>query len=111
MATSRYNPFRKIASLNRETADKYGAVAAWWRHVHEAGFQCSPEHEARDGQCFVLRNTWATQKRLVKSGSSPYLDDIDGPGETPGCRCWAEFVYDLGELPDAMLTRKGEKQL
>lgn len=98
-----------VSSINRTIADQYGAVAAKWRHVHEANYDARPEHEARDGVVYLLRDTWATQKGLVKPGGKPYLDDIDQPAEKPYCRCWAEYIYDLGELPDDMLTRKGKE--
>jgi|GEM_PF-6919458 len=100
---------KQISTLNRRIADEYGAIAAKWRHVHEDNYIGRPKHEARDGEYFLIRDTWATQKGLVKPGKRPYLDDIDQPGHLPSCRCWAEYIYDLGELPEDMLTRKGRK--
>lgn len=97
---------KQIASINRADADAYGAVAVKWRHPqylpHQRACDECPDHKERDGKYFLLKGTWATEKRLVKRGANPYYDDIDQVAERSGCQCWAEYIYDLDELPEDM---------
>lgn len=97
---------REIAATNRAVADQYGAVAVKWRHPkylpeHQWQDGC-PAHKELDGQYFLIKDTWATKKGSVKRGSNPYYDDIEQVGQRSGCLCWAEYVYDITELPEDM---------
>jgi len=59
-----------------------GAIAAVWRHVREGGgYQARPEHEARNGKIFVVRDNWALLKGLMKLAGAQYTDQIEAPGE------------------------------
>ncbi len=96
-----------IENISAIVAEQSGAIAAKWRHVHQAGYDGRPEHEARDGQWFVLRDSWAVKEGLVKRGN--YSDTIDQPAEAPFCRCWWEYATSLSDLPPDLLTIKGQK--
>ena len=97
-----------VANVNHILALQSGAIAMKWRHVHQPGYDGRPEHIARDGQIFLLKDSWAKEKGLVRKGPNPYYDDIDQVSFLPFCRCWAEFKVSLSELPDEMLTKKGK---
>ena len=100
-----------IANVNHIIGIQSGAIAVKWRHVHQAGYDGRPEHEARDGEFFVLRESWAREKGLVKKGPNPFYDDIEQVSVAPFCRCWAEFKVSLSQLPKEFLTQKGMKIL
>ncbi len=100
-----------VANVNHIIGVQSGAIAVKWRHVHQAGYDGRPEHEARDGQIYVLKDSWAREKGLVKAGSNPFYDDIDQVSVAPFCRCWAEFKISLSQLPEDCLTAKGKKTL
>ena len=97
-----------IANVNHIIALQSGAIAMRWRHVHQPGYDGRPEHIERDGEYFLLKDSWAKDKGLVRKGPNPYYDDIDQVSTLPFCRCWAEFKTSLSELPDDMLTKKGK---
>ena len=102
----------KLASaVNQTIAEGNGAIAAQWHHVHEANYDARPEHVARDGKVYLIRDSWAHQKGLVKPNAQGYMDDIDKPSELPFCRCKATYMYALSRLPDDMLTAKGRELL
>jgi hypothetical protein len=100
-----------VSSLNDILATDGGAIAAIWEHVHQRGYDGRPEHVARDTQVFLIRNSWAHSQGLVKAGRDEFTDQIEQPAELPFCRCRYRYVYALGKVPAAMLTKKGEKAL
>ena len=101
-----------VASLNRIVAEGGGAIAAKWRsHKHQLNYNGRPEHNARDGHIFLIRNSWEQEKGLVKAGPDGYTDEIEEPGQLVFCRCAYVFMYSIGQLPDAMLTDKGREEL
>ncbi len=97
------------ADLSNVIAMSEGAIAAVWHHHHVT--YPRPEHLDRDGQVFLIRDSWAHQKGLVKAVSGRYVDTIERPGELPLCRCDYEYRYDLRDLPAEMLTAKGRAEL
>lgn len=100
-----------VANVQQTIAEDNNAIGFIWRHVHQAGYDARPEHEARDGQFFALRNNWAIQAGLMKHGPNPYSDEIESVGELPYCRCWALWVYNIRDLPPECLTEKGRNQI
>lgn len=97
-----------IAAIHETIAQGGGAIAAKWRHVHQAGYNGRPDHEARDQKVFLLRGSWAHRDGLVKPDrSAGYTDDIERVGQLPFCRCWYVYFYNLRDLPAEMLTAKG----
>ena len=100
-----------ISNVNHMIGIQSGAIAVKWRHVHQAGYDGRPEHEARDGEYFLLKESWAKEKGFVKKGPNPYYEDIDQAAALPFCRCWVEYKISLSQLPDDMLTKKGRKAM
>lgn len=87
-----------------------GAIAAEWRHIHQAGYDGRPEHVARDGRVFAIRDSWAWNQGLIKH-SWPTTDSIDRPAEKPFCQCSFRYLSSLRRVPDEMLTRRGQDWL
>jgi len=99
------------AAVNEIIATDGGAIAGVWKHVLEANYDARPEHEARDGTIFVVRDNWALKDGLMKLAGAQYTDQIEQPGELVYCRCHYQFIYALRSLPERMLTAKGRMKL
>lgn len=96
------------ASVNDIIAKDGGAIAMKWHHIHPgAHYQSRPEHLARNGKIFLIRDSWAHQDGLVKPAGRKYLDEIDQPGEFVSCSCSGVYLYSPSELPPDMWTEKG----
>ena len=100
-----------IANVQQTIAEDNNALGFVWRHVHQAGYDARPEHEARDGKFFAIRGNWAIEAGLMKRGPNPYSDEIDMVGVAPFCRCWAVYLYNIRDLPDDCLTQKGREHI
>lgn len=96
------------AAVNNIVATDGGAVALMWHHVKEQNYDARPEHLARDGRVFILRDSWADENGLIKG---VYYDTVDAVAEAPFCRCSAVYQFNLRDLPDENLTRKGKEAL
>lgn len=100
------------ASINEVMAQEGGAIAVVWHsHWRQAGYAFRPDHKERDKQVYAVRGSWAYEDGLAKKGDAGWYDDITAVAEEPFCRCYAEFIYNLRDLPKAMLTKKGEETL
>lgn len=96
------------ASINDILATDGGAIAMQWQHIVPGPhYDSRPEHLARDGKIFLIRNSWAHKDGLVKPAGHPYLDEIDPPGMKIFCSCTGTYLYSLRALPSEMLTEKG----
>lgn len=102
-----------VAAVNDIVATDGGAIAARWHHVKEGppAYASRPQHVARNGKVYLVRNSWAQREGLVKPGRAGYTDEITQPAEEVYCSCWYEFLYNLRELPRDMLTAKGAATL
>lgn len=103
----------KLANtINEIVAVDGGAIAGIWHsHYRESGYDYRPEHKVRDGRIYVLRDNWALKKGLMKLGAEKYYDQITAAGSEVYCRCYMEFIYNLRDLPDHMITAKGKEAL
>lgn len=100
------------ASINQVVAADGGAIALIWHsHWRQAGYAYREDHKERDGKVYLLRGTWATQRGLLRPGETGYYDTVTAVGEEIFCRCYAEYVYSLRQLPPDMLTKKGQEEL
>ena len=101
-----------IASINDIVAKDGGAVAARWHsNWRQPGYNYREDHKERDGHVYLIRDSWAHEKGLVRKTSDGYADEITQPGEEVYCRCNYEYLYNLRDLPDGMLTAKGRNAL
>lgn len=100
------------ASLSNIVAIDGGAIAGVWRsHFRAVGYNARPDHVARDGKIYVIRDNWAMEKGLMKLGGREYTDQITMPAEEVYCQCRYKYLYNLRDLPDDMLTEKGLEAL
>lgn len=98
-----------VSELSDIIATDGGAIAAIW-HQHHTTYP-RKAHTERDGHIFLIRNSWAHAKGLVKPGTYGYTDQIERPAEWVYCSCSYEYRYGLRDLPDEMLTQKGRDEL
>lgn len=100
------------ASINAVVAKEGSAIAlVWHSHWRQSGYDFREEHRERDGLVYALRGNWAIESGLMRVGDAGYYDDVTAVGEEVYCRCWAEYIYSLRNLPRTMLTRKGADEL
>jgi hypothetical protein len=101
------------ASIDDIVSRDGGAIAGEWRHVKEGppAYDARPEHVARDGKIYLIRDSWAHKKAFVKPASNGFTDDITQPAEEIACRCRYVYLYNLRDLPADMLTKKGYNAL
>ena len=103
------------ANIADITAKETGAIAFYWRGKMDDRER--PLHKKRNGKLYLLTDTWATKQGLVKaSNDAPWAEfsesKDDGPPGVPiYCRCHAEYVFDLDELPPSALTEKGRAKI
>lgn len=102
-----------VAAINQIVAEDSDAIALVWHHVDEGppAYDARPQHVARDGKVFVLRDNWAIKAGLMKLAGRQYYDQVTAVAEEIGCRCWVESLLTLRDLPADMLTEKGRNQL
>ncbi len=62
------------SNISAILAIQSGSIAAMWRHVHEPNYNGRPEHIARDGKLFLMRDSWAIEKGFVKKNKNGYAD-------------------------------------
>jgi len=100
------------AAISETVAADGGAIAGRWRsHWRQAGYDYREDHKERDEEVYLVRDSWAHQRGLVKRGKNPFYDDIDAVGQLPFCRCYMVWLYNLRDLPADMLTAKGKDAL
>jgi len=101
-----------MSAINTTVAEGGGAIGAIWQsHKHQKGYDGRPQHNKRDGELFLVRDSWVIQKGLVKRGAGAYTDSIEQPGEFVFCRCSWVYVFNLRDLPADWLTKKGTETL
>ena len=102
-----------VATINNIVATDGGAIALIWRHVKMGPpeYQSRPEHVERDGEIFLIRDSWAHKAGYVKLAGRQYYDQVDAVGEAVYCSCSAQYLFALRDLPAEMLTVKGREAL
>ncbi len=101
-----------FSAINTTVAVNGGAIGGFWHsHKNQRGYDGRPEHNARDGHFFLVRDSWAQEAGLVKPGKDGYTDQIEQPAEFPFCKCSYQFVFSLRSVPDECITAKGREAL
>lgn len=101
-----------FSSINSTIAVNGGAIGGIWHsHKYQAGYDGRPAHNARDGEFFLVRDSWAHQAGLVKPAKNGYTDDIEQPAQLPYCKCSWQYVFSLRTVPVVCLTDKGQAAL
>ena len=98
----------KLSTVIHELiAEKGGAIAMVWHSLWRLpGYKYRPDHKEKDQQIYLLKDSWARQKGLV---AGTYYEDDVAVGVLPNCKCFAEYIYDVSELPTTLLTSKGQE--
>lgn len=75
------------AAIAHVAAQGSGAIAAIWhdRGQYDRGYDARPEHLARSGKLFLVRDNWAMAEGLLKKGGLKYTDEIEQPAELVYC--------------------------
>ncbi len=100
---------KMMSAVSSIVAEGEGAIAAIWhdRGAQDGGYDARPEHLARSGKLFLIRDSWALNDGLIRKGSAKYTDEIEQPAEFVYCSCTYEYVVHLQDLPENLLTAKG----
>ena len=99
------------SSINEVIANDAGAIAAIWHSRWRVpGYNYRVDHKDRDLKVYAVRGCWALEQGLMNKGAG-YTDDITRPAEEPFCRCHYQYLYNLRQLPESMLTVKGKAAL
>lgn len=65
-------------------------------------------HYKREGQFYFYPKSWVLKNNLVDKSKISLAEFDDGlPGEPIGCRCYAENIYDIEDVPNDFLNEKG----
>lgn len=100
------------ATLADVIATDNGAIAARWHsHWCQPGYDYREDHKERDDHVYLIRDSWAHDKGFVKPNKSGYTDQITQPGEEVFCQCEYEYIYNIRDLPEDMITAKGRESL
>jgi len=102
------------AAISRTLELEGNPLAAIWRYspLDEQGeFRNAYSHKELDGRIYCVPGNWAIEKRLMKAGTNGYIDNIAQPGEDFDCMCYYQWIYNLGSLPENMLTAEGQAGL
>jgi hypothetical protein len=90
-----------------------GAIAAMWHYSQqdeECEYKKTSDHRAQGNRTYAVRDNWAIGKGLMNAGPYGYLDVITRPAQEIGCCCDLRYVYNLRNLPEAMLTYAGKAE-
>lgn len=100
------------AAVNNSIARDQGAIAVKWvSHWKETGYNYRLDHKKRDGHIFLLKNNPFVRNGYVRKTNVQYIEDVDGFGQLPFCRCYGVYLFSLRDLPIDMLTEKGKKYI
>src|SRR5208283_1065590 len=101
--------YKLSSSIAHVVAMGSGAIAGIWhdRGQWDHGYDARPEHLARSGTMFLVRDSWAMREGLIKKGGLQYTDEIEAAGLLVYCSCFYEYVASPHDVPAELLTAKG----
>lgn len=107
---------KMVSSLNEILAKDGGAIAAIWHsNYHQINYDYREPHKEREIESkkkpYVVRGNWALEAGLMKLDGAKYTDSMTQPAEEIFCRCHYQFIYNLHDLPDSMITAKGRASI
>lgn len=101
-----------FSAINTTVATNGGAIGGYWQsHKFQRGYNGRPDHNAREGHFYLVRDSWAHTAGYVKPGKYGYTDEIEQPAELPFCKCAYKYVFSLRSVPKECLTSKGEQAI
>jgi len=102
---------RLINDINTLSAIENGAFAAQWHsNWRQLNYEYRESHKRLDEAIFLIRNSWADKAGYINAGYQ-YIDEIEEPGNAPGCRCRFKFIYRVSQLPEKMISKKGKEAI
>lgn len=119
---------KMLSNFDSIVAEEHKAIAFIWKTRRDNRVVGNPsgknpkvtnpevhgDHYHRQDKLYFLHDTWVIKKKLVDTRSKQFAwaDFKDGmPGQPINCRCYATYIYDLGDIPEELLTDLGEKYL
>jgi len=93
--------------INRIIAEFNGAIAARW---HFRSLCEEPMHKERDGEIYLIRGNWASEKGFIDDHKTKFTESLSLPGND-GCMCSYCHLSGLRDLPAELLTPKGKDAL
>lgn len=118
-----------VSAMNSITANSAGAIGFIWHNRRDnrvvgrpGGLWPKPSklhgnHWNREGVFYILSDSWAIKRGLLKKTKGIIFDiNIpDGiPGTAPDCRCYAEYIFILSDIPKKYtdcITKKGHEYM
>lgn len=113
-----------IGNFDNIVAQEYQAIGFFWKTRRDRKVVGNPagkypgqgnpkhgDHYVRQDKFYFFHSTWAIKKGLVntKHKNFRWADFEDGmPGQPINCRCYAYNIYELDDIPEELLTEKGE---
>jgi hypothetical protein len=100
------------AAVAHTVAVGNGAIAGIWhdRGEFDHGYDARPEHLARSGKLFLMRDSWAMTQGLIAKRGVEYYDDLqDQVAVLPFCSCAMGWIMSPRDLPETLLTAKGRE--
>jgi len=100
-----------INNIKEVVALENGAIAAQWHsNWRQANYNYREDHKELDENIYLIKDSWAQKEGYVKPKNG-YTDNVVAPGEAVFCRCRYYYLYRVSELPDEMITQKGQEAL
>lgn len=96
-----------MSDIDRIIAESNGAIAAHW-HFNSTCEE--PTHKDRDGEIYLIRGNWASEKGFIDEYKTKFTENLPLPGND-GCMCSYCYLIGLRELPAELLTPKGKDAL
>ncbi|CAI3954065.1 unnamed protein product [Commensalibacter communis] len=96
------------ASINDAIALDNNVIAVKWNsHWHELNYHYRQDHKERDKKLFFYKDNYFVQNGFIKKTDILYINDVDGFGQKPFCRCYGTYYCSLMDIPKEYLTKKG----
>ena len=100
-----------VSNIHAVIAEQGGALAGKWHsHYRQPNYDYREDHKERDDKVYLMRSSWARDQGLIKAVDG-FVDEITQPGEEVNCRCFYEYLYNLEDIPEEMLTAKGKRSI
>jgi len=88
-------------------------IAAIW-HYNQMDEDVEPpftsKHRELDHKIFTVRGNVCIERGLMNTGAG-FIDASPRPKQELGCLCDFQYLYNLRDLPEALLTEKGKREL
>lgn len=113
---------KMISNFDNIVAEEYDALGFFWKTRRDnrvtgnptgknpKGNEMHGDHYHRQDKFYFYHNTWAIKNKFIntKHKNFKWADFEDGlPGQPINCRCYAYNIYELEDIPQELLSKKG----